>query len=266
MCLIYVLKVTYVHVHTCTDDYLPYFRLFISSFSILHSQAMERKIKLMNIPLAVAALITHDIGVLANAHSPLQSTRLRTLFFLKWGNHELADVRTVIEHFRTQWCNSNVTLGNWTHGHIESYANNTNGLESTNNVIKNEVTKRQLMPIINFLLKIQLWLCEQSERRDEANPNYLQFATKPTLTTLHWTKANSWVRCNNKQIRFVLERSTFVALHPSVAGHLTAERAIQYINTFDASSWESYDEFTSMFHNVYILRVDNTRPEGFKCS
>ena len=61
MCFIHVLKVTYVHVHTCTDDYLPYFRLFISSFSILHSQAIERKIKLMNITLAVAALITHDI-------------------------------------------------------------------------------------------------------------------------------------------------------------------------------------------------------------
>lgn len=67
---------------------------------------MEKKIKQSaGVTVDIGALIVQDIGALASAHSPEQSTRLRSLFFLKWENHEKADVRTIIEHFRATWCN-----------------------------------------------------------------------------------------------------------------------------------------------------------------
>lgn len=73
---------------------------------------------------------------------------------------------------------------------------NTNGLEGTNKFIKDELTFRQLMPVLDFLQKALLWLREQSEKRDEGpegerNPNVLKFATRHDFTTLDKTKAHS---------------------------------------------------------------------------
>ena len=186
------------------------------------------------------------------------------MLFNKWDNHNVVAVNTLIDHFKREWCNDR--LGNWTHGHIRNYVNCTNGLEATNKVLKDDVTKRQLMPILNFLLKIQTWLGEQSEIREEINPNYIKFCTSHTFKSVDWKEAHAWRMDNRKQIRFVQERQVYVALSQSAVGHLTPERAVTLIDKFTASSWNTFDEFTSMFYNVSILRVDNTRPEGFKCS
>ena len=103
---------------------------------------MEKKAK--TVPSNVSALILHDITALSSAHSAIQSGRLREPIFLKWEIYEAVPVRTLIAPFRREWCNDR--LGNWTHGHIANYVNNTNGLEATNKVIKDDVTKHQLMP------------------------------------------------------------------------------------------------------------------------
>jgi hypothetical protein len=108
------------------------------------------------------------------------------LFFQKWEVHEVEAVRTLRAHFK-RIC---VRVGYWTHGHIANYVNCTNGLEATNKVLKDEVTKRQLMPILYFLLKMQSWLGEQSKRGDKTNPNYMKFATSHTFTTADYTEAN----------------------------------------------------------------------------
>jgi hypothetical protein len=214
--------------------------------------------------LDIGSLILHDITALSGADSPVQSDRVRTLFFQKWEVHEVEAVRTLIAHFKRVWCN--VRVGNWTHGHIANYVNCTNGLEATNKVLKDEVTKRQLMPILNFLLKMQSWLGEQSERRDETNPNYMKFATSHTFTTADYTEAHAWRMDNRKQIRCIQELDVYVALSVEVQGHLTPERAVTQLNIFNDSSWNSFDEYSKMLYNVFILRVDNTRPEGYKCS
>ena len=189
---------------------------------------------------------------------------LRSLFFDKWENHESAAVKVVISNFKRDWCNERV--GNWTHGHIHNYVNNTNGLEATNKVLKDDVTKRQLMPILNFLLKIQLWLGEQSAKRDINNPNYMKFAASHTFETADWTVAHAWRTDKMKQIRLVQDGQVYVTLSATAAGHLTHDRAVQLINTFTDSTWNTFDAFTTMFYNVSILRIDETRPEGYRCS
>ena len=189
---------------------------------------------------------------------------LRSLFFDKWENHESAAVKVVISNFKRDWCNERV--GNWTHGHIHNYVNNTNGLEATNKVLKDDVTKRQLMPILNFLLKIQLWLGEQSAKRDINNPNYMKFAASHTFETADWTIAHAWRTDKMKQIRLVQDGQVYVTLSATAAGHLTHDRAVQLINTFTDSTWNTFDAFTTMFYNVSILRIDETRPEGYRCS
>lgn len=147
-----------------------------------------------------------------------------------------------------------------------NYVNNTNGLESTNNVIINEVTMRQLMPIMNFLIRIQNWIDDQSRRRDVNDVNYIEFALTHTFTTLDWKSAHVWKSDLKKQIRYVAERQTFVTLSAESVGVLTHDRAVAFINAFHESSWNSYDVFTSNYANVTIITVDNSRPEGYKCS
>lgn len=58
----------------------------------------------------------------------------------------------------------------------------------------------------------------------------------------------------------------YVAVGPGVVGDLTDQRAMNLESIFSAASWNSFDEFTTMFFNVSILRRDLTRPEGFNCT
>jgi hypothetical protein len=105
-------------------------------------------------------------------------------------------------------------------GHIANYVNNTNELEATNKVIKDEVTKRQLMPVMNFFLKIQLWVGEQSVRSEPAFANFEHFATTHTFETKDWVAANAWRHNNRKQLRFLPEQSSYVSLSEYSDGHV----------------------------------------------
>ena len=69
-----------------------------------------------------------------------------------------------------------------------------------------------------------------------------------------------------KQIRLVQDGQVYVTLSATAAGHLTHDRAVQLINTFTDSTWNTFDAFTTMFYNVSILSIDETRPEGYRFS
>lgn len=240
--------------------YYRYNLRFVHSFLI--PQNIEHKAK--GFPVIIRGELLHDILALSFAESPAQATILRTLFFSKWDIHDSVAVKGVVNHFRREWCTER--HGNWTHGHIANYVNCTNGLESTNNVIKNEVTKRQLMPVINFLLKIQIWVGEQSSRRDPTDINYIEFALQHSFTTLDWKLAHVWRSDPKKQIRYVADRQTYVTLSKESVGDLTHNRAVAIINMFNESTWNTYDEFTKNYTNATIITVDLTRPEGYVCS
>ena len=69
-----------------------------------------------------------------------------------------------------------------------------------------------------------------------------------------------------KQIRYVPDRHTSVTLSADSIEVLTHNRAVAFITMFNESSWNSYDEITSSYVNVTIITVDDSRPEGYKCS
>lgn len=147
-----------------------------------------------------------DINAISYAWNPDAAVLIKNLFFLKWEGNPNPQVQDVTTHFRAEWCNER--LGNWSCGHSRNSVINTNGLEGTNKVIKDELTFRQLMPVLDFLQKALLWLREQSEKRDEGqqgerNPNVLKFATRHDFTTLDWTEAHSWNTNARKQVRFL---------------------------------------------------------------
>ena len=142
-----------------------------------------------------------DINAISYAWTPEAAVLLRNLFFLKWECHADPAVLDATANFKTEWCNAR--LSNWTRGHAPNSVVNTNGLESTNKVIKDELTFRQLMPVLDFLRKGMSWLKEQSELRDDVtesdSPNVLKFAKEHTFSTKDWTLAHAWeVNSSNK--------------------------------------------------------------------
>jgi hypothetical protein len=158
-------------------------------------------------------------------------------------------VRDATAHFITEWCNERV--GIWSCGHSHNSVMNTNVLEATNKVIKDELTFRQLMPVLDFLRRALLWLREQSERRDPGhegarNPNAQKFALEHDFITLDWTEAYAWRMKAQRQIFFLPEQNIFVAAAPGARGDLTEIKALAFDNAFTSCSLATYDEYTSI--------------------
>lgn len=215
------------------------------------------------------AQFMQDVTAISYAWSPEAATLLKNLFFEKWEGSDNPQVLDATAHFKAEWCNDR--LGNWSCGHAHNSVVNTNGLESTNKVIKDELTYRQLMPVLDFLQKGLIWLREQSEKRDEGlegdrNPNVIKFAPSHTFTTKDWTQAHAWNTDRRKQIRFLPLLNVYVAVAPGARGDLNDARANAYVDIFTHCSWATYDEYTSMFYHVSILRSDPTRPELYNCT
>ena len=231
-------------------------------------QATEKYAKKI-VDMQLKAQFMQDINAISYAWSPAAAIRLKELFFLKYEHHPNPVVVDVTAHFKNEWCNAR--LGNWCSGHALNCVINTNGLESTNKVIKDELTYRQLMPVMDFLQRSLVWLQEQSEKRAEEvnglpNANRITFATEHTFTTNNWTGSNSWRLNRSKQIRFLPQENIYVAVAPGIRGDLTDARARAYVATFTDCTWGTFDEYTSMFFNVSILHYDVTRPEKYRCT
>ena len=173
-----------------------------------------------------------DINAISYAWTPEAAVILKNLFFLKWEGHANPQVRDAAAHFKTEWCNERV--GIWSSGHSRNSVMNTNGLEATNKVIKDELTFRQLMPVLDFLQKAPLWLREQSLRRDPGpegarNPNVFKFALQHDFITVDWTEAYSWKLNTRKQVFFLPQLNVFVAAAP---GALDRDRSPSFRRHF----------------------------------
>lgn len=128
-------------------------RYHIFTFSKL--QGVEKATKRI-VKIQLKAQFMQDIDAISYAWSPAAATALKELFFNKWERHENPIVVDVTNHSRTEWCS--VRLGNCSCGHARNCVINTNGLEATNKVIKDELTYRQLMPVLDFLRQALVWL------------------------------------------------------------------------------------------------------------
>jgi hypothetical protein len=100
----------------------------------------------------------------------------------------------------------------------------------------------------------------------DAGPNQVTYAHTHTFITKDWTEAHAWRMNKSKQIRLIPQLNVYVAVAPGVHGDLTDHRALAYERTFASGSWDSFDDFTQMYFNVFILRFDISRPEGYNCT
>lgn len=209
--------------------------------------------------------LLQDINALSYAWTVEAFKSLSVLFFAKWTVHNSAKVVAVVTYFKDAWCDNNTGgVNRWYRGCCPNNVMNDGGLESKNRRIKVEVTKHQLMPPIDFLMGMAEWMRSQSWERDPNNPNRITFQEDHTLITKDYTDAYAWINNNRKQIRYVDRK--YVGTSAGTKGDLTDDRARTIIEKFDTCSWSTFDEYTTMMHNVCVLSEDDTRQEGYNCT
>ena len=97
---------------------------------------------------ALKAQFLQDIIMLSIAWTQDVSSASRNLFFEKWEAVDDAVTKQVVAQFKATWTNN--ALSNWSRCDLPNCVVNNNGLESTNRVLKDDVTGRKLIPILNF--------------------------------------------------------------------------------------------------------------------
>jgi hypothetical protein len=210
----------------------------------------------------VRAMFLQDINALSLAFTPENAVLALALFFAKWEAHNDPNVGQVSAYFKNQWTDN--AMSNWTRGHCPGCVINNNGLEATNLVLKVEITQRVLMPVLNFFDELRRWLKNLSLRKDIANPNYIPFTTFHTISTKDWTEAYRWSKDSYRQIRRTGEE--YVAVSKNVSSHLTYDRAARLAGQLGNLTFDSFDTYTTTSNSICLIRVDQSREEGYNCT
>lgn len=138
----------------------------------------------------VRASFEFDLYTFSAASSPGVIRVLRPMLLRKWRQrHELLKdtspsdasvLANCLHHLFTYWLSDR--LSKWQTGSVQGLITNNQGLESTNKSIKKEVTDHHLVPTIELLNDLAVWLHNESCLRSESDSNYIPYALVRTMT------------------------------------------------------------------------------------
>ena len=208
------------------------------------------------------AMFLQDINAISVAFTPEIAVLALGLFFVKWEASDDVIVLQVTAYFKAQWTNNSVS--NWTRGHCPGCVINNNGLEATNLVLKTEITQRVLLPVLNFFDELKKWLKNLSLRKDTTNPNHIPFTRFHTISTKDWTEAYRWSKDNHCQIR--LTGVDYISVSKNVKSDLTDERAARLAAQLGHFTFDTFDTYTTTSNSVCLIRLDQSREEGYNCT
>ena len=187
------------------------------------------------------------------------------LFFQKWESYDDDIIASVLSLFRKSWTGNSLT-SKWAKCHSPNDVMNNNGLESTNRVIKDEVTERQLLPVIDFFNKIMAWIQTRSEKKNPIDINYAPFVKNHSMTNTCWEDAYRWTKDQRFQKWRRVADDTYLVTDKEVKSDLTDSRASRLIDKINNVTFTSFDDFTSCTNNIFVLNVDQSRDEGYSCT
>ena len=185
------------------------------------------------------------------------------LFFEKWDVNPSAPIRAAIAHFQRSWTNNSTSR--WARCHLNRCTViNNNGLESTNNVIKIFVTRRLLLPVLDFIPECLDWVHSQSRLRNPSDPNFRQFADTVEISNSLYELTYDYRRLSTKQIR--IRGDVYVSTESCYKDVLTDVSADKLIDEFQTFSFTSFDRYAATTNAVSIQRPDPTRTEKYWCT
>ncbi|CAF0764771.1 unnamed protein product [Brachionus calyciflorus] len=247
---------------------------FISVFGNIEKRIVcwshvERHIKdnLKGIDKNTKSKIKADIVAIQTFTTTSHFSTAWQLFHQKWSNesnHNSSSqlIQNFLTYFSKNW------LGEYTCGWYEEYAkglpSTNNSLESTNNVIKNEGTFRELLPMNEFLSCVQEFITNWSKDRDPKFITTKKFAEFPTVSTHEWTLAFQWVKLDKRIIKINHSENLFyMCTSTEIIHEATKSEGKMYL---DSNLWLTFDEYVSFINSIRFVTINTSRWELSICS
>ena len=138
-----------------------------------------------------------------------------------------------------------------------------NGLESTNNVIKQENTFRKRLPLAKFLEVSKSIVNRWSKERDPDNLLYRKpFVTTPDVSIADYRKAYEWCK-NPSRVTNASGDEYFSRPKDSLAKNLLSSDIQCYRQSLTSFSSHTFDSYYSLVNGIWHTRFNRT---NFKLS
>jgi len=162
------------------------------------------------------------------------------LFQKKWIQKKQNDF---VGYMKQMWL---TTHKNWYEGVARNTPSTNNALESFNNVIKNEDTLRERLPLSRFLQ-----LCLNSTERWSRNSVDKVFSDFPTIELQQWTDAYCWAKSNLIVSQSIGKNTIEYYCSPKNKTKVTDEA----ISKLKEMCWKTFEQFKKRAFAVWIVEL-----------
>ncbi|XP_077298239.1 uncharacterized protein LOC143919681 [Arctopsyche grandis] len=192
--------------------------------------------------------ILADIDAIQISENQNTFIKAYELFRKKWENEPI-----FLKYFQREWYHKN---RNWYEGACRGTPSTNNGLKSTSQIIKDEYTFRERLPLPRFCHL----LMEMVEAFSKKYDNGQEFSINVLIDLKTWTSAYQWARLN-KKIKTVCDGAKKIYLIPGgeyneISQNLLEERE------------DNFDEYLKNKGSYYTLTlpIDNDKWEDGECT
>jgi hypothetical protein len=176
--------------------------------------------------------------------------QLFQLFFAKYRNHQNTHIAKFLEYFDAKWVKE---LPGWYGGYAPGVPVTNNALEATNNVIKNEQTFRERMPLSDFLdLMFNIVKTWSDERNQEDDPNHKQFFDQRNPSLKEWTEGYQWA----KRGKTIQKEEGLYYANAGETVALPKTLVAQYRAKMEALNWRKLESMHDTILSMHEIKIE----------
>jgi hypothetical protein len=199
--------------------------------------------------IKVKEQIKEDIKCLQMSDNENKFRKLCDLFLKKWRSVD-ASVNTFCDYFNDNWLLKNYK---WFEGAAPGYPSTNNGLEGTNNDIKNSYTFRERLPMNEFLVLMlsiaKTWSLQRNESKDKPDkPIYKEVP----LTDRRWSDA---IKFAVSKTVIHQQKDSFYFNYDSTS-KITKANISNYVKLVDDLKIKTFDDYSKLISIVGRVKLD----------
>ena len=215
-------------------------------------RAVSDKLSILN-DGALALMVMQDIDALQISPTEELFDAAAKLFLVKWRENKNANMSAAIAYFEKEWL---IAHKGWFISFIDGPAT-TNGLESTNGVIKKENTLRKRLNLATFLKAAFKLVQDWSTERNPKSLNHRKpLTTQVTIETRHYTKSYQWLK--NPSRSTIQSENTFFSRAEGAEsfGPLTNKDIKVYKAAYEKKQFKTFDEFYNICFSIWCTKLN----------
>jgi len=152
----------------------------------------------------------------------------------------------------------------WYEGYDKGYPSTNNALESTNNIIKNEGTFREQLPMLDFVKFVERFVTEWSKDRDSKFSTTKHFITQPLISIRQWTLAFQWLKLNKRYVKLIIDQKVFFMFTSTRIEYQATKNTCK--SYFEKKDWQSFDDFIHESNSFRFVKFNDSEWKLSECS